>query len=197
MYPALLVAHDWFEIATGVAQMITALAIVGVVVFAAGTAWAIRAAARSAAASLQTAQAELVPLLQQARSITADVQAMTGAARGEVERVRALVEQTTGKIEAGLVAAESRLKRLDALAGLVQDETEDAVLTVASTVRGTKATLGALRSVVTGMTRRPLSARAADDHDADEFDDDADDGEAAEEAPPARPRIARRGRRER
>lgn len=150
MLPTLAAGRDWFDIATGLAQIVTAMAIVAVAVFAAGTAWAIRAATRGMAKALEGAQGELVPLLQQARRIADDVKEMTTAASGEVARVRALVETTSGKAEAALEAAEARLRRLDALAGIVQDEAERTVVTVASTVRGTTEALASLRSGLLG-----------------------------------------------
>lgn len=194
MQPLLLVTRDWFEILTGVAQMVTALAIVAVAVFAAGTAWAIRAATRGLVKSLEGAQGELVPLLKQARAIADDVKGMTDAAAGEVARVRALVEQTTGKAETALAAAESRLRRLDALAGIVQDEAEHAVVSVASAVRGTTSAIGALRTDLLGGT---------DDDEDDDLDNlDEADAEpsadiAAEDETSARPRAHhRRSRRD-
>lgn len=195
MVPLLLVARDWFDVATGIAQMITALAIVAAVVFAAGTVWAIRAATRGLAKALEGAQAELVPLLQQARSIADDVKGMTSAAAGEVARIRALVEETTGKAESALAAAETRLKRLDALAGIVQDEAEHAVVSVASTVRGTTAAVQALRRDLAGDDDEAPDDEDPDGEDPDDLADDAVDDhtdDAAAEAPRVRHRLRRR-----
>jgi uncharacterized protein YoxC len=197
MLPTLAAGRDWFDVATGLAQIVTALAIVAVAVFAAGTAWAIRAATRGMAKALEGAQGELVPLLKQARGIADDVKGMTAAAAGEVARVRALVEATTGKAEAALEAAEARLKRLDALAGIIQDEAERTVVTVASTVRGTSAALASLREGLTGMpsrTRdRPDDVDDDADDDADDDFDDAFEDELDDDTPPAtaveRPRV--------
>jgi uncharacterized protein YoxC len=195
MVPLLLVARDWFEVATGVAQMITALAIVAAAVFAAGTVWAIRAATRGLAKSLEGAQAELVPLLQQARAIADDVKGMTAAASGEVARIRGLVEATTGKAEAALAAAESRLRRLDALAGIVQDEAEQAVVSVASAVRGTSAAVKALRQDLGGDAAADDDAgddADLDDEDLDDEDVDRDalgDDGLSDEAPRVRHRL--------
>lgn len=150
MYPLLLVARDWFEVATGIAQMITALAIVGVAFFAVGTVLALRGAIRGLAKALEGAQTELVPLLQQARAIADDVKGMTSAASGEVARIQALVSETTTKAEAAVERVESRLRRLDALAGIVQDETEATVVKVASVVRGTTAAAATLREDLAG-----------------------------------------------
>jgi uncharacterized protein YoxC len=197
MQPLLLVTRDWFEILTGVAQMITALAIVAVAVFAAGTAWAIRGATRGLVKALEGAQGELVPLLKQARAIADDVKGMTDAAAGEVARVRALVEQTTGKAETALAAAESRLRRLDALAGIVQDEAEDAVVSVASAVRGTTSAISALRHDLLGDGAGDDEDDEDDDNATSDADADADLDEAVDEETAPRPRARhRRSRRD-
>ncbi|MFN9577221.1 MAG: hypothetical protein ACK6AH_11830 [Gemmatimonadota bacterium] len=196
MLPLLLVDREWFDTATGIAQMITALAIVAAVVFAAGTAWAIRAAARGVAKSLEGAQAELVPLLKQARAIADDVKGMTSAAAGEVTRLRGVVEHATGKAEAALEAAEARLRRLDAMAGIVQDEAEQAVVSVAAAVRGTTAAVRAFRG-------DPAPDDDEDAELADAFDDDVLPGDVddapPDDAPPddaaERPRVRHRPRR--
>lgn len=186
MVPTLAVGRDWFDIAVGLAQIVTALAIVGVAVFAAGTAWAIRQATRGVAKALEGAQGELVPLLQQARSIADDVKGMTTAAAGEVARVRALIEATSGKAEAALEVAETRLRRLDALAGIVQDEAERAVVSVASTVRGTTSALSSLRAGLLGDTSGDDDD--TDDASDDDLDEDADVDAGSAERPRVRPR---------
>jgi hypothetical protein len=168
-----------------------------VAVFAAGTAWAIRAATRAIAQGLDTAKGELVPLLQQARGIADDVKAMTTSAREEVERVRALVEETTGKMEAGLEVAEARLRRLDALAGMVQDEAEEAVISVAAAARGTQASMRAVKRDFLGggwlgsLLKRGTGADDGD-HGDDDDGEDGDGHELPDEPPPERPRVRHR-----
>lgn len=179
----LLQARDWFDVATGVAQMITAFAIVAAVVFAGGMLFALRAAARGVADAVAGAKDEIGPLLRQARGIADDVQAMTQAARLEVERVRGLVEDATGRASAALDAAESRLRRLDALAGAVQDEAEAAVVRTAAAVRGATTTLESLRHEF-------LDAQGDDDEDDDEdvYEEAFGEGDAHDDATTGRAR---------
>lgn len=189
-FPLLLATRDWFDVATGLAQMVTALAIVAVAVFAAGAAWALRSAMRGMARTLEGAQAEVVPLLKQARAIADDVQGMTTAAREEVARVRGLVSETSARAEAALDAVEGRLRRLDALAGLVQDEAEDAVVSLVATARGATATLGIVRRLL-GLGRDPgrprRDARRPEGRGAEPAL-----AEGADAAPSERPRVRRR-----
>lgn len=187
-FPLLLVARDWFDVATGLAQMVTALAIVAVAVFAAGAAWALRTAMRGIARTLEGAQAELVPLLKQARAIADDVQGMTGAAREEVARLRGLVGETTARAEAALDAVEGRLRRLDALAGLVQDEAEGAVVSLLATARGASASLGLIRRLLRLGGAGPSRRRRGREAPAPDLADDAPEAGP----PPERPRVRRR-----
>ena len=75
-------------------------------------------------------------VLQDARAVTSELRTLTQSVREPVTRIVETVDLAGGRVRSAMVRAERRLERLDALAGVVQDEAEELVVKSASVARG-------------------------------------------------------------
>lgn len=99
---------------------------------------------------------EAPPLLAAARSVAEDTSRMVAGVRGEVEQLLATSRQLRGRVTRAAGAVEDRVRDLEAVLDLLQEEIEETALDVAATLRATRrggALLGALKRAV-GRRRR-------------------------------------------
>lgn len=134
-------------------------------------------------------RADLQPAVRNANLLSENLKALSDRVRASVDELSATVSETNGKVRRATEAAEARLRELDALAGVVQGEAEDAFVRAASAVRGVQVGTRALRR----LARREDGEAYDGELDAlldDEGMDDGgmDDGEATETrvTPPGR-----------
>lgn len=119
----------------------------------------------------------LGPASDRARSITENVQFITGALRADVTRLNDAVEALTGRLHQASDHMEDRIEEFNALMEVVQSEAEDILLDTAATVRGVREGARAL-----GRRRSPLPP----DDDGAHLPAD-DDGVPDEDLSPAEP----------
>ena len=143
-------------------------------------------------------------VLQDARAVTSELRTLTQSVREPVTRIVETVDLAGGRVRSAMVRAERRLERLDALAGVVQDEAEELVVKSASVARGLRvggAAVGAAllgRGGGRGRERRPASRariqRNGDSHDLRAGATAFDNGEPVEGPTIRRERGAERAR---
>ena len=88
---------------------------------------------------------------EQLAKFTADAKAVTARLKGELEGFADLSAEARGKLRAAIDTVDGRLKDLDALVEVLQQEAEETALDVAAfvrTVRRSGAVLGAARRAV-------------------------------------------------
>lgn len=129
-------------------------------------------------------RADFEPAIRNVNGLSDNVKALSDKVRANVEELSATVSETNLKVRQATEAAQTRLQELDALAGVVQAEVEEAFVHAASTVRGVQVGTRALRR---------LARRGGDDAYDGELDalldDEGMDGEDVTEirvTPPGR-----------
>ena len=75
-------------------------------------------------------------VLTDVRDVTVELRTLAQSVRGPVTRIVETVDVAGARVRAAIERAEDRLERLDALAGVVQDEAEELVVKSASVARG-------------------------------------------------------------
>jgi hypothetical protein len=118
---------------------------------------------------------QVAPLLGHATSIAGNVDQVTTAIRDEVQTVRQTVQSTNQRVNRIAALAEERVRELNALLAVVQEEAEDLFVETASTLRGMRAGREAL-------------GRLGEDEEHDGLDEELDDesGDPYEWDTPAR-----------
>jgi hypothetical protein len=155
--PLLLVQYTpstfarWMDVGADIAIIVMALAlsaVCGVLIFIALKVWGM----------LKRTRVDFEPAIRNVNAMSDTAKALGDKVRANVEELSATVSETNVKVRRATEAAEVRLAELNALAGVVQAEAEDAFVRAASAVRGVQMGTRALRR----LARR---------------DDDAYDGE--------------------
>jgi hypothetical protein len=131
---------------------------------------------------LRRMRTDFDPAIRSANAVAENAKAMSDKLRGNVEELSATVSDTTLKVRRATDAAEAKVAELNALAGVVQREAEEAFVRAASAVRGVQVGTAALRRTL----RRHEDDEGVDDLLDDETTDDED------EVPEVRPRGGRR-----
>lgn len=90
-------------------------------------------------------RADFEPAIRNVNALSDTARALGDQVRANVEELSATVSDTNVKVRRATEAAQVRLQELDALAGVVQAEAEEAFVKAASTVRGVQVGTRALR----------------------------------------------------
>lgn len=140
--------------------------------------------------------------LQDVRVVTSELRTLAQSVREPVKRIVETVDVAGGQARKAMRRAERRLARLDALAGVVQDEAEELVVKSASVARGLRvggAALGAMllprrRGGKRGATPAMLERNGDEGHADEEITETHDDLEDAPGPTIRRERGAARSR---
>lgn len=115
------------------------------------------------------------PLIDGATKLATDLAAVTQSVRGEVDEMRATLTDVNRRLRQVTEEAEKRVSRFGHVLGVVQEETEDLLMSAAATARGLHTAADALRSPEPGLARRArraeMRARRPLDTDFEDFDD--------------------------
>jgi flagellar biosynthesis/type III secretory pathway chaperone len=117
-----------------------------------------RALQREIRLTLNQLRPRLMPLLEEARSVTGDAARMSDDVRRRVDAILHTIEELHRSLKRGGAAAEERVRRFDAVLDIVQGEAEELLLDAAATAHGVHETARTLRE-----SPRRRSARALDD----------------------------------
>src|SRR5262249_43232271 len=128
-----------------IANLVTAIAVLGGAVVVVLVGWEVRAVVRRGHKMLHFRGPDLSPPLRNGRALSGNVQSVTTSVRDDVERVSGAVTSLTDGVERALGAAEDRLGQINALIDVVQDEAERLFVSTASTVRGVRRGTAAFR----------------------------------------------------
>jgi hypothetical protein len=126
------------DVTADIVIIIMALAVsvlCGVLIFVALKVWGM----------IKRTRTDFEPAIRNVNAMSDTVKALGDKVRGNVEELSATVSETNLKVRSATEAAQVRLQELDALAGVVQAEAEEAFLKAASAVRGVQVGTRALR----------------------------------------------------
>jgi uncharacterized protein YoxC len=155
---------------TSVASGVMTLTVIVLTVALVPAAWNFRKSYKKVSDMLDKVYGDINPLMRHASAIADNVDYISTAIRVDVQQVSQTVAAVNQRLQQAADAAEDRIKQLNALLDVVQEEAESAFVTTASTIRG----------VQTGINQ------AFDEEDWS--DGDYDEGRADDREKP-RPRV--------
>ena len=99
-------------------------------------AWNFRKSYKKISDMLDKIYGDINPLMRHASAIADNVDYITTSIRVDVQQVSQTVAAVNQRLQEAIASAEERMKRLNALLDVVQEEAESAFVTTASTIRG-------------------------------------------------------------
>jgi uncharacterized protein YoxC len=192
-----------FQRITTIASGLMTIAILVLTVALVPAAWNFRKSYGKINDLVDKVYADINPITHHVSRISDNIDYITTAMRADVERVNETVRDANDRLAQVVRLAELRMRQLDGLLSVVQEEAEATFVSAAATVRGVRTGTAVLRDEayddLVGQQRL-----AFDDYDADgpdsELDDhssevlDGYDGEGSAGGRPERPRVRpRRG----
>jgi uncharacterized protein YoxC len=99
-------------------------------------AWNFRKSYKKVSEMLDKIYGDINPLMRHASAIADNVDYITTSIRVDVQQVSQTVAAVNQRLQDALEGAEDRMKQLNALLDVVQEEAESAFVTTASTIRG-------------------------------------------------------------
>lgn len=190
-------ARGFLDTSAAVMQIVVSLVVIGLLAAILLGLSRLAKAIQEMTTLLRSSHDEISAAVHNVRNVVDHVEDVTRTVRADVEAVSETIRDVNEGARVVLHRAGRRLRRLDALVGVAQEEAEEFVLSSASTLRGLRAGATALRRgflFVRGdgarRKRRRLRERAARRrYDAlEEFEARDDERDAVDE----RPRIRRR-----
>ena len=163
----------WEKI-TSIASGVMTFTVIILTVALVPAAWNFRKSYKKVSDMLDKIYGDVNPLMRHASAIADNVDYISTSIRVDVQQVSQTVAAVNQRLQEALESAEDRMKQLNALLDVVQEEAESALVTTASTIRG----------VQTGINQA-FDQEELFDGDYDE--DRADGGEKP------RPRVRPRG----
>lgn len=191
-----------FEKFTSIASGLVSIALLVLTVFLVPAAWNFRRSYAKISNMLDKVYADINPITRHLSAIADNLDYITTAIRVDVQQVNQTVAAATERVHRVMELSEQRVKELNALLQVVQEEAEDTFVSAAATLRGVRAGAGALHEdalalddEVDELEEGELDATELDD--VDDFDEELDNGNDdtfAPERPPTGPRIRPRRR---
>ena len=99
-------------------------------------AWNFRKSYKKVSEMLDKVYGDINPLMRHASAIADNVDYITTSIRVDIQQVSQTVAAVNQRLQEAIESAEDRMKRLNALLDVVQEEAESAFVTTASTIRG-------------------------------------------------------------
>lgn len=99
-------------------------------------AWNFRKSYKKVSDMLDKIYGDINPLMRHASAIADNVDYITTSIRVDVQQVSQTVAAVNQRLQEAVAGAEDRMKQLNALLDVVQEEAESAFVTTASTIRG-------------------------------------------------------------
>ena len=125
----------WEKI-TSVASGVMTITVIILTVALVPAAWNFRKSYRKISDMLDKIYGDVNPLMRHASAIADNVDYITTSIRVDVQQVSQTVAAVTQRLQDAVSGAEDRMKQLNALLDVVQEEAESAFVTTASTIRG-------------------------------------------------------------
>src|ERR1700686_2279431 len=125
-----------WEKVTGAASGIMTITVIILTVALVAAAWNFRKSYKKISDMLDKIYGDVNPLMRHASAIADNVDYITTSIRVDVQQVSQTVAAVNQRLQDALEGAEDRMKQLNALLDVVQEEAESAFVTTASTIRG-------------------------------------------------------------
>ena len=125
-----------WEKVTGAASGIMTITVIILTVALVPAAWNFRKSYKKISDMLDKVYGDINPLMRHASAIADNVDYITTSIRVDVQQVSQTVAAVNQRLADALAGAEDRMKQLNALLDVVQEEAESAFVTTASTIRG-------------------------------------------------------------
>lgn len=119
-----------------VASGIMTISIIVLTVALVPAAWNFRKSYKRVSDMLDKVYGDINPLMRHASAIADNVDYISTAIRVDVQQVSQTVAAVNQRLQQAATSAEDRIKQLNALLDVVQEEAESAFVTTASTIRG-------------------------------------------------------------
>ncbi len=127
-----------FEKITTYASGLASVALLVLAIALVPAAWNFRKSYAKMSDMLDRIYGDINPLMRHASTIADNVNYITTSVRVDVQQVSQTITSANQKLVASVAAAEDRIKELNALLAVVQEEAEGAFVTTASTLRGVR-----------------------------------------------------------
>ncbi|MFL5487380.1 MAG: DUF948 domain-containing protein [Gemmatimonadaceae bacterium] len=127
----------WDKI-TSVAGGIMTITVIILTVALVPAAWNFRKSYKKVSDMLDKIYGDINPLMRHASSIADNVDYISTAVRVDIQQVSQTIAAVNQRLQQATSAAEDRMKELNALLDVVQEEAESAFVATASTIRGVK-----------------------------------------------------------
>lgn len=188
---------------TSVASTVLTISFLVLTVALVPAAWNFRKSYARINELLERVYGDINPLMRHASSIADNVNYVTTSIRVDVQQINQTIASANARLTQAIAMTEDRLREVNALLAVVQEEAEDMFVATASTMRGVRAGAAVLRD---GVLPRPadVEVRAESlDEEYDAYDDLQDDevtdgndrtNEPETDDDSQRPRIRRRPR---
>ena len=125
-----------WEKTTGIASGVMTITVIILTVALVPAAWNFRKSYKKVSDMLDKIYGDVNPLMRHASAIADNVDYITTSIRVDVQQVSQTVAAVNQRLQDALAGAEDRMKQLNALLDVVQQEAESAFVTTASTIRG-------------------------------------------------------------
>ena len=127
-----------FEKVTSVASGLASIALLVLAVALVPAAWNFRKSYAKVSDMLDRIYGDINPIMRHASTIADNVNYISTSIRVDVQQVSQTIASANQKLVASVAAAEDRIKELNALLAVVQEEAEGAFVSTASTLRGVR-----------------------------------------------------------
>ena len=179
--------QGWFAMVTSIASGLVSIALVVLAVALVPAAWNFRNAYKRINELLDRIYGDVHPIVQHAHSVADNIDYITTSVRVDVEQVNRTIAAANERLTHALAVSEQRVKELNALLQIVQEEAERTFVSTAATLRGVRAGTAAFRD------ETDLDPEAHEPYLDDQEVADGDDSPTVHERSPG-PRIRPRGR---
>jgi uncharacterized protein YoxC len=138
----------WFERLGEILRGLMTLSILVLTIAVVPAAWNFRKSYQKISELLDRVYADVNPITHHASRIAENIDYVSTALRADVQRASATLTDASERLQEAIRLAEARARDFDALLAVVQDETEGAFVSTASTVRGMRTGMETLRDTL-------------------------------------------------
>ena len=127
-----------FEKVTTYASGLASIALLVLAIALVPAAWNFRKSYAKVSDMLDRIYGDINPIMRHASTIADNVNYISTSVRVDIQQVSQTISMANQKLVASVEAAEDRIKELNALLAVVQEEAEGVFVTTASTIRGVR-----------------------------------------------------------
>jgi len=128
--------RPWYQVLIDIEQAIIPLVLIALLVAIAMGVFKLKKGINEATRLLRESGSDISGAAHSVRNVAEDMRSITSSVRGDVKEVGVTVRAVNDGLRAAAAQAERRLRQLDALVEVAQEEAEDFVVSAASTLRG-------------------------------------------------------------